>query len=197
MWTQTAKPATATGTAADRRSAARRLALLTAVLGAGSGALAAGASASPLPVQTTFATDPSRPQAAVSAIWTVPAGVSVLPAELEPVTEPACGVLPLQAVSEAASRRSEAVSQRDPAVAAPAPNCLMTVHPQTATPRRNARHRRSRSATRRPRPGIAWRSRAGVVQFFLFPQLYRMGLYAGRRLEGSNAPADYVASLSA
>jgi hypothetical protein len=38
---------------------------------------------------------------------------------------------------------------------------------------------------------------AGVVQFFLFPQLYRMGLYAGRRLEGSNAPADYVSSLSA
>ena len=38
---------------------------------------------------------------------------------------------------------------------------------------------------------------AGVVQFFLFPQLYRMGLYAGRRLDGSNAPADYVASLTA
>jgi hypothetical protein len=38
---------------------------------------------------------------------------------------------------------------------------------------------------------------AGVVQFLLFPQLYRMGLYAGRRLEGSNAPADYVASLAA
>jgi hypothetical protein len=38
---------------------------------------------------------------------------------------------------------------------------------------------------------------AGVVQFFLFPQLYRMGLYAGRRLENSNAPAEYVASLSA
>ena len=37
---------------------------------------------------------------------------------------------------------------------------------------------------------------AGVVQFLLFPQLYRMGLYAGRRVEGSNAPAEYVASLA-
>jgi hypothetical protein len=37
---------------------------------------------------------------------------------------------------------------------------------------------------------------AGVVQFLLFPQLYRMGLYAGRRVEGSNAPTEYVASLA-
>jgi hypothetical protein len=71
---------------------------------------------------------------------TVPAGASALPAEVEPVTEPAFGVLPLQAASETASTRSEAVSQRNPALAALAPNCLMTVHPPTATPRRNARH---------------------------------------------------------
>jgi hypothetical protein len=37
---------------------------------------------------------------------------------------------------------------------------------------------------------------AGVIQYALFPQLYKMGLYMGRRLEGSNAPADYVASLA-
>jgi hypothetical protein len=116
-------------------------------------------------------TDEGEVPAGAPGPGTVPAGVSVLPAEVEPAevepaAEPACGLLPLQAVSETASTRSEAVSQRDPAVAAPAPNCLMTVHPPTATPRRNARHRRSRSATRRPQPGIAWRSRAGVVQFF-------------------------------
>jgi hypothetical protein len=37
---------------------------------------------------------------------------------------------------------------------------------------------------------------AGVIQYALFPQLYKMGLYMGRRLEGSNAPPDYVASLA-
>jgi len=37
---------------------------------------------------------------------------------------------------------------------------------------------------------------AGVIQYALFPQLYKMGLYMGRRLERSNAPADYVASLT-
>jgi hypothetical protein len=37
---------------------------------------------------------------------------------------------------------------------------------------------------------------AGVLQYALFPQLYKMGLYMGRRLEGSNAPPDYVASLA-
>jgi hypothetical protein len=95
----------------------------------------------------------------------VAVGASALPAEVEPVTEPACGVLAVQAVSETASTRSEAVSQRDPALAALAPTCLMTVHPPTATPRRNARHPRSRLARRRPQPGIAWHPRAGVVQF--------------------------------
>ncbi len=94
---------------------------------------------------------------------TVAPGTSALPAEVEPSEEPAVGVLPLQAVSETASTRSEAVSQRDPAFAAPAPKCPMTVHPPT-TPRRNARHPRSRIARRRPQLGIAWHSRAGVVQ---------------------------------
>jgi hypothetical protein len=37
---------------------------------------------------------------------------------------------------------------------------------------------------------------AGVIQYALFPQLYKMGLYMGRRLDRSNAPADYVASLA-
>lgn len=37
---------------------------------------------------------------------------------------------------------------------------------------------------------------AGVIQYALFPQLYKMGLYMGRNLERSNAPADYVASLT-
>ncbi len=37
---------------------------------------------------------------------------------------------------------------------------------------------------------------AGVIQYALFPQLYKMGLYMGRNLENSNAPADYVASLA-
>src|SRR5262245_5801567 len=37
---------------------------------------------------------------------------------------------------------------------------------------------------------------AGVIQYALFPQLYKMGLYMGRRLEGSNAPADYVSALA-
>src|SRR6266550_3916942 len=94
---------------------------------------------------------------------TVAPGTSALPAEVEPSEEPAVGVLPLQAVSETASTRSEAVSQRDPAFAAPAPKCPTTVHPPT-TPRTNARHPRSRIARRRPQLGIAWHSRAGVVQ---------------------------------
>jgi hypothetical protein len=38
---------------------------------------------------------------------------------------------------------------------------------------------------------------SGVIQYALFPQLYKMGLYLGRRLEDSNAPADYIASLAA
>jgi hypothetical protein len=99
-------------------------------------------------------TDEGEAPACAPGPGTVPAGVSVLPAELEPVTEPACGVLPLQAVSETASRRSEAVSQRDPAFAALAPTCLMTVHPPTATPRRNVRHPRSRIAGADPSPGL-------------------------------------------
>lgn len=37
---------------------------------------------------------------------------------------------------------------------------------------------------------------SGFIQFALFPQLYKMGLYMGRRLDRSHAPADYVASLS-
>jgi hypothetical protein len=37
---------------------------------------------------------------------------------------------------------------------------------------------------------------AGIIQYALFPQLYKMGLYMGRRLDRSNAPADYVASLA-
>ena len=48
-------------------------------------------------------------------------GASGLPAAVEPSTEPAVGVLPLQAVSNTASTRSGAVSQRDPALAALAP----------------------------------------------------------------------------
>jgi hypothetical protein len=37
---------------------------------------------------------------------------------------------------------------------------------------------------------------SGVIQYALFPQLYKMGLYMGRNLETSNAPAEYIASLS-
>jgi hypothetical protein len=115
-------------------------------------------------------TDEGEAPADAPGPGTVPAGASALPAEVEPVTEPAFGLLPLQAVSETASTRSEAVSQRDPALVAPAPNCLMT----DRTPPRQRRHAgtpgtpRSRIARRRPQPGIAWHSRAGVVQFFRF-----------------------------
>src|SRR5438105_1861527 len=56
-------------------------------------------------------TDEGEAPAGAPGPGTVPAGVSVLPAELEPVTEPAFGVPPLQAVRETASTRSEAVSQ--------------------------------------------------------------------------------------
>jgi hypothetical protein len=74
-------------------------------------------------------TDEGEPPADASGPGTVAVGASALPAAVEPA-EPAVGVLPLQAVSTTASTRKEAVSQRDRALAALAPNC-----PNDRTPR--------------------------------------------------------------
>ena len=68
------------------------------------------------------------------------AGLSEESGDVEPATEPAFGALPMQALSTTTSRRSEAVThlvRRGPgrpsesclALGAPAPKCLMTVHP--------------------------------------------------------------------